>query len=209
LISSHWSRSRATTRSSRQSGPSWRHHGRTGSRRRRRWPITASADRHKRWSTDRAGTSCPQPIPPRPGAGLARKARWLGVGSAAQSLTLVIALALAIVVVVLWLDRASISSQEYLEVPLLMLLVPLFSPQGRDYVLLLATPAAMLIVDRWRELERGWKVFAGTSLVLMCLTIFDLMGRAPYGRFMALSIVSVAAIGVAIVLGVCGRMRLW
>jgi hypothetical protein len=43
----------------------------------------------------------------------------------------------------------------------------------------------------------------------MCLTIFDLMGRAPYGRFMALSIVSVAAIGVAIVLGVCGRMRLW
>jgi hypothetical protein len=135
-------------------------------------------------------------------------AKWIGVGSAAQSLTLVIALALAIVVVVVWLDRARIASPEYLEVALLMLLVPLFSPQGWDYVLLLATPAVALIVDRWRELERGWKAFAGTSLALMCLTIFDLMGRAAYGRFMALSIVSVAAIGVAIVLARLRWMRL-
>ena len=135
-------------------------------------------------------------------------AKWIGAGSAAQSLTLVIGLALAIVVVVVWLDRARIASPEYLEMSLLMLLVPLFSPQGWDYVLLLATPAVMLIVDRWRELDRGWKVFAGTSLALMCLTIFDLMGRAAYGRFMALSIVSVAAIGVAIVLARLRWMRL-
>ena len=127
-------------------------------------------------------------------------AKWLGVGSAASGLTSVIALALVIVAGVIWLDRTRVSSPEYLEVALLMLLVPLLSPQGWDYVLLLATPAVMLIVDRWGDLDRAWKVVAGAALVLMCLTIFDLMGRTLYGRFMALSIVSVAAIGVALVL---------
>jgi hypothetical protein len=34
----------------------------------------------------------------------------------------------------------------------------------------------------------------------MGLTVFDLMGRALYGRFMALSLVSVAAMGAAVAL---------
>jgi hypothetical protein len=34
----------------------------------------------------------------------------------------------------------------------------------------------------------------------MCFTIFDLMGRALYGRLMAMSIVSVAALGLAVAL---------
>ncbi len=31
----------------------------------------------------------------------------------------------------------------------------------------------------------------------MCLSIFDVMGRAAYGRFMAWSVVSVCALGLA------------
>jgi hypothetical protein len=38
----------------------------------------------------------------------------------------------------------------------------------------------------------------------MCLTIFDVMGRALYGRFMALSLVGVAAIVLA---GALTRLR--
>ena len=89
---------------------------------------------------------------------------------------------------------------EYLEFALLMLLIPLFSPQGWDYVLVLALPAVIVIADRWSELRGVWRLTAAVSLALMCLTVFDLMGRALYARFMALSIVSVAAIGVAVVL---------
>jgi hypothetical protein len=135
-------------------------------------------------------------------------AKWIGAGSEATSLTLIIALALLIVAGVVWADRSRLASPEYLEVALLMLLVPLLSPQGWDYVLLLATPAVMLIVDRWGDLDRAWQAVAGASLALMCLTIFDLMGRALYGRFMALSVVSVAAIGVALVLARLRWMRL-
>ena len=79
------------------------------------------------------------------------------------------------------------SAPEYLECALLMLLIPLVSPQGWDYVLLLATPAVVCLVDRWRELTRLWQWGLGVALALMCLTMFDVMGRALYGQFMALS----------------------
>ena len=80
-----------------------------------------------------------------------------------------------------------------------MLLIPLISPQGWDYVLLLATPAVVCLVDRWRELTRIWQGALALRSVTMCLTIFDIMGRSLYGRFMSLALVSVAALGVAVV----------
>jgi hypothetical protein len=124
-------------------------------------------------------------------------AKWIGPGPLASILTAMsVALLLALVVIVCRKRRA-ISTPEYLEFALLMLLIPLLSPQGWDYVLLLATPAVILLLDRWREVGRGWQVALGLALVLMCLTMFDVMGRSLYGRFMALSIVTVSALGVA------------
>jgi hypothetical protein len=78
--------------------------------------------------------------------------------------------------------------------------VPLLSPQGWDYVLLLATPAVVVLMDRWSELDAGWKLYTAAALGLMGLTIFDVMGRALYARFMGLSIVTVAAGSVAVAL---------
>ena len=94
--------------------------------------------------------------------------------------------------------RRAVPQPEYLECALLMLLMPLVSPQGWDYVLLLATPAVVCLVDRWRELTRAWQWGLGAALALMGLTMFDVMGRELYGRFMALSLVSVCALAVAV-----------
>jgi hypothetical protein len=90
-----------------------------------------------------------------------------------------------------------VDSPDYLEFALLMLLIPLLSPQGWDYVLLLATPAVIVLVDRFAELSTPWRVVSGTAVALMCFTIFDVMGRTLYAKFMALSLVTVAAIVVA------------
>ena len=95
---------------------------------------------------------------------------------------------------------SDIANPDYLEFALLMLLVPLLSPQGWDYVLLLGTPAVVCLLDRWSEVSREWRVATALSLALMGLTIFDVMGRTLYARFMALSIVSVAALGAAVAL---------
>ena len=72
-------------------------------------------------------------------------------------------------------------------------MVPLLSPQGWDYVLLLATPAVALIIDRLPELSRPWRIAAWTALAVQGLVIFDLVGRQAYGLYMRSSIVTLTA----------------
>jgi hypothetical protein len=124
--------------------------------------------------------------------------KWLGAGSVATVLAAASAIALIGLVVAVWLRRRTVAAPGYLEVSLLMLLIPLLSPQGWDYVLLLATPAVVCLVDRWDRLEPAWRVLVATSLVVMGLTLYDVMGRALYARFMSLSVVSVCAVLVAV-----------
>ena len=127
-------------------------------------------------------------------------AKWIGTGAPAAALAIATSAAVLGLVAIVWARRRAVDSPDYLEFALLMLLVPLLSPQGWDYVLLLGTPAVIFLVDRWSDVGTEWRVATAASLGLMGLTIFDLMGRALYSRFMALSIVSVAAVGVAIAL---------
>jgi Glycosyltransferase family 87 len=124
-------------------------------------------------------------------------AKWLGPGTAATALATATSGAALGLAGVVWVKRRRVAIPDYLEFALLMLLVPLLSPQGWDYVLLLATPAVVCLVDRWRDTAIAWRVLTGSALALMGLTTFDIMGRALYARFMALSIVSVAALAVA------------
>jgi hypothetical protein len=103
-------------------------------------------------------------------------------------------------VVLLWRRRTGVASPDYLEYALLMLLMPLLSPQGWDYVLLLGTPAVACLLDRLARLGRPWQTVSVAALAVMGLTIFDLMGRTLYGQLMGLSVVSVAALGVTVAL---------
>ena len=127
-------------------------------------------------------------------------AKWVGVGPQAAGLATVTTGAVLGLVATVWMWRSRVDSPDYLEFALLMLLVPLLSPQGWDYVLLLGTPAVVCLLDRWPEVDREWRAVVAVALVLMGLTIFDVMGRTLYARFMATSIVSVAAITVAVAL---------
>jgi hypothetical protein len=124
-------------------------------------------------------------------------AKWLGPGWSATLLSWLTLAGVLALVVAAWRRRRTVPAPDYLECALLMLLIPLISPQGWDYVLLLATPAVVCLVDRWRELSRPWQGTLGLALALMSFTMFDLMGRALYGRFMALAIVSVCALTLA------------
>jgi len=127
-------------------------------------------------------------------------AKWLGPGSTASTLAWLTVGATVILVIAAWRQRRKVPAPEYLEFALLLLLIPLISPQGWDYVLLLATPAVVCLVDRWREFSRPWQGVVGVALALMCLTMFDIMGRALYGRFMSLAVVTVSALALAVCL---------
>jgi hypothetical protein len=121
-------------------------------------------------------------------------AAWMGVGraagwlSAATVLTLVLACGWAVV------RGARVASPEYLDAALLLFVIPLLSPQGWDYVLLMATSAVMLLLDRlgeFRPLVR-WLLFA--SLAAAGLSFWDVLGREPYRAFMMSRVITVGAL---------------
>jgi len=124
-------------------------------------------------------------------------AKWIGAGPAAQGL----ALASTVVAVggglLVMSRRQHVSEPNYLEGAYFLMLVPLLSPQGWDYVLLLGVPAYMILVDRWPELSPAWRVTALVGFFLTSFTIFDLLGRSLYASMMRWDAVSVGAVLVA------------
>ena len=121
-------------------------------------------------------------------------AAWLGVGPAAGWLGA--ATGLVLVVACAWaIQRGSrVAVPEYLDAALLLFAIPLLSPQGWDYVLLVSTPAVMLLLDRFEEFRAParWLLFA--SLALAGLTFWDVLGREPYRALMMSRIVTVGAL---------------
>lgn len=120
-------------------------------------------------------------------------AKWIGAGHEASMLAVATVLAAGVVVAGVAMRRRHVPAPDYLELGLLMLLVPLISPQGWDYVLLLALPAALCLADRWREMTMLWRVATAAGVALTSFSIFDLVGRAVYTWLMVWSAVTVGA----------------
>jgi hypothetical protein len=127
-------------------------------------------------------------------------AKWLEPGPMASRLALASGALLMVLPARVVAARRRVPDPGYLEFGLLMLLVPLLSPQGWDYVLLLATPAVVCLVDRWRELGTSVRVASAAATAVLSFSIFDLIGRAAYTWLMRVSALTVAAIVLAVVL---------
>jgi hypothetical protein len=123
-------------------------------------------------------------------------AKWLEPGPAATALALALSLVLLLAAVDIAKRRAAVREPLALEAALLLTLIPLLSPQGWDYVFLLATPAIALLVNYADRLP-GWLTAAAAAAVgTVAFSLFDIMGRRAYARFMELSIVTVCFLTV-------------
>jgi hypothetical protein len=121
-------------------------------------------------------------------------AKWMGPASPARTLAAVLgALLLALTGVVI-AGRGKLPASETLEISMLLMLIPLLSPQGWDYVFLIATPAVMLLINDSAALPRGLRIAAIAAIAVTGLTIYDLVGRDAYSTFMQLSIVTICAV---------------
>jgi hypothetical protein len=117
-------------------------------------------------------------------------ARWLGPGPTAQMLATITVVALLAVAVSVFAMRARVRVPEPLEVGLLLTMMPIISPQGWDYVFLLSTLAVMVLVNYSEELPRTLRPAVIAALLIVAFSIFDIMGRPAYQRFMRLSIIT-------------------
>lgn len=133
-------------------------------------------------------------------------AKWLGPGPAAAALAAAAGIALLGLAVVVYLRRASVRFPEGLEGAMLLTCIPLLSPQGWDYVFLVSTPAVLILLNHDDQLPRALRVAVYAAFALIGLTLFDVMGREAYGRFMQWSIITVCY-GVVISALVALRVR--
>lgn len=120
--------------------------------------------------------------------------RWLGADSPARTLAALTGAILLVLTGIVVAGRGELRAPETLEASLLLLLIPLLSPQGWDYVFLIGTPAVMLLVNDLPSLPRGVRIATAVAIAVVALSIFDLMGRSAYSFFMRLSIITVCVL---------------
>jgi hypothetical protein len=127
-------------------------------------------------------------------------AKWLGAGPLAAGLTIATAIVLAGAALLVFAARRRVAAPAGLEAALLLTLIPLLSPQGWDYVFLVSTPAVMYVVNYERDLPGPLRIAAVAALATIGLSLYDVMGREAYARFMALSVITVCYLVVVFAL---------
>ena len=117
-------------------------------------------------------------------------AKWLGQGPSSSTAAAVTGGALLALDFVVIVSRRHVPRPEPLEFALLLMLVPLLSPQGWDYVFLVATPAVVLLANADERLPPVPRSITWIALAVIGLSLFDVMGRERYATFMSWSILT-------------------
>jgi hypothetical protein len=118
-------------------------------------------------------------------------AKWFGPASQASFLAAVTGAILLALAGVVMAGRGRLPVPDALEGALLLMLIPLLSPQGWDYVFLIGTPAVMLLINELSSLPRDLRYATIAAIAVAALSIFDLMGRTAYATFMHLSLITI------------------
>ncbi len=117
--------------------------------------------------------------------------RWFGPGALATGVALGTAVALLAVTGFVFLGRRGVTFPEGLEGGLLLTLMPLLSPQGWDYVFLIATPAIVYLANYEDLLPQPLRAATIAALAAIGLVVFDLVGRTLYTELMRVSYISI------------------
>jgi hypothetical protein len=151
------------------------------------------------WYRTVADTTAPNLLHPDNVSLASMFAKWIGAGTAASVLAVVTGLALVALAAWVALRRTRVSNPAYLECGLLMLLIPLLSPQGWDYVLLLAAPVVIMAIDRWSAMSLPLQIAAVAVGVVFATPLRLFVDVDTYNLVMATAFVSVAAVMLVIV----------
>jgi len=157
---------------------------------------SGTVDLHESWWETVTETTAPNLVNPDNVSLASLYAKWLGMTFLSTTLAAASALVLLAGVMMVFLRRRSIPFPEGLEGSLLLLLIPLLSPQGWDYVLLIATPAIIYLANYHDLLPARWRALTVVAAVTIGLSLFNLMGRAAYGVFMGAAVISVCALAL-------------
>lgn len=112
-----------------------------------------------------------------------------------QNLSLILAgvtiAILATLVFVLVIKGRGMARTSILECSILMILIPLLSPLGWDYTLLISALGVMLAIQNFFSYSKFWRVFLALNFSVIAFSLYDLLGRKLYSEFMSRSVITI------------------
>lgn len=95
---------------------------------------------------------------------------------------------LGLLVLVLVLKGHKVPRAEVLECAVLLVCIPLVSPLGWDYTLIMSVLGVTILVYNITNFSKLWKIILLVNFFIIAFSIYDIMGRELYGRFMTWSL---------------------
>jgi len=136
---------------------------------------------------------------------LAFFAKWTGSQNIALVFSGVMIALLAFLVLFLVLKGKEIPRASVLECSGLLILIPLVSPLGWDYTLLISVLGIMIIINNFFSYTKLWRGVLVVNFCIVSLSLYDIMGRELYATFMSWSVIT---INFLVIIGYLAFLRL-
>lgn len=114
--------------------------------------------------------------------------KWTGHPDLSLFLALIALSALAFLVLLLIVLGKRTEKAIVLECSVLLILIPLASPLGWDYNLLMSILGIMIIVHYFPYYSNLWRIVLVCDFLIIFFSVYDIIGKELYSSFMSLSI---------------------
>jgi hypothetical protein len=95
---------------------------------------------------------------------------------------------LALLVLLLMIVGKRVEKSVVLECSVLLILIPLASPLGWDYNLLMSILGLMIIVHYFPSYSKIWRIILIGNFLIIFFSVYDIIGKDFYSTFMSLSL---------------------
>ena len=117
--------------------------------------------------------------------------KWTGDRNLALILAGVTVFILALLMLAIVLRGRGVDQAPVLECAVLLILIPLVSPLGWDYTLLISALGVMIVLQNFFEFTKLWRNFLIVNFCIIAFSLFDIFGRELYARFMSWSVITI------------------
>ena len=114
--------------------------------------------------------------------------KWTGDPKLSLVLTVIFLSILAFLVLILMILGKRVEKAAILECSVLLILIPLASPLGWDYNLLMSILGIMVIVHYFLYYTKIWRIVLVCNFLIIFFSVYDIIGKDLYSTFMSLSL---------------------
>lgn len=117
--------------------------------------------------------------------------KWTGSQKISFYVSFGVLISLALFLLILVLKGKGEKDAPVLDCSIILVLIPLMSPLGWDYTLLMSVLGIMIILTHFFDYSKFWRGFLILNLFVVAFSLYNLLGRELYAKFMSLSVITI------------------